>query len=408
VRPLAFLTGFGVSLAAILLVGEGFARFSLPRDIREHLTQGSAQKGPFRPDPVLGATYRSYEAFATENSMRLRQQGPLDWSTPTWLFFGNSFVQAEGMIAETMARLLPEMRIFALRENVLLPLRAAQARLLLEAGLRPERIFFVVLPIDLLQIGQRPLAFISVNEKGVIGTRLRWPDAPWGDLVSASRLATIAWIRSGRANGDPGFNKNLVATAPSPRVLDDLSRILGHLAESSYRFNVPVTIVAIPDRDQIFGRLSFRLQDEMRQMSRRLKLDFYDAHEPLLPVSDKRSLFLTDWHFLRARQHSSGAWPDRARSGPQAVMSFVKVEFFYFLPIAFGVWTLLRRNYAASLGWLLVASLLFYGFNQWWLILILISYCLADWLTGLWLQRTRWRRFALATGIGFNLLVLCF
>jgi hypothetical protein len=30
----------------------------------------------FRPDPVLGATYRSYEAFATENSMRLRQQGP--------------------------------------------------------------------------------------------------------------------------------------------------------------------------------------------------------------------------------------------------------------------------------------------------------------------------------------------
>jgi hypothetical protein len=89
-------------------------------------------------------------------------------------------------------------------------------------------------------------------------------------------------------------------------------------------------------------------------------------------------------------------------------MSFVKVEFFYFLPIAFGVWTLLRRNYAASLGWLLVASLLFYGFNQWWLILILISYCLVDWLTGLWLQRTRWRRFALATGIGFNLLVLCF
>jgi hypothetical protein len=62
------------------------------------------------------------------------------------LFFGNSFVQAEGMIAETMARLLPEMRIFALRENVLLPLRAAQARLLLEAGLRPERIFFVVPP----------------------------------------------------------------------------------------------------------------------------------------------------------------------------------------------------------------------------------------------------------------------
>lgn len=42
-----------LSLAAILLIGEGFARFSLPRDIREHLTHGSNQKGPFRPEVTL-------------------------------------------------------------------------------------------------------------------------------------------------------------------------------------------------------------------------------------------------------------------------------------------------------------------------------------------------------------------
>ena len=89
-------------------------------------------------------------------------------------------------------------------------------------------------------------------------------------------------------------------------------------------------------------------------------------------------------------------------------MSFVRIEFFYFLPIVFSGWLLLRRNYPASLGWLLVASLVFYGFNQWWLTLIIVSYCLVDWLTGLWLHRTARARLALAVGIGFNLLVLCF
>ena len=46
--------------------------------------------------------------------------------------------------------------------------------------------------------------------------------------------------------------------------------------------------------------------------------------------------------------------------------------------------------------------------TQWWLTLIIVSYCLVDWLTGLWLHRTARARLALAVGIGFNLLVLCF
>jgi len=89
-------------------------------------------------------------------------------------------------------------------------------------------------------------------------------------------------------------------------------------------------------------------------------------------------------------------------------MSFVRIEFVYFLPIVFVGWLLLRRHYAASLAWLLVASLVFYGFNQWWVISIIVSYCLVDWLTGLWLTRTARPRLALAVGVGFNLFVLCF
>jgi alginate O-acetyltransferase complex protein AlgI len=89
-------------------------------------------------------------------------------------------------------------------------------------------------------------------------------------------------------------------------------------------------------------------------------------------------------------------------------MSFAQIEFAYFIPIVFCVWLVVRRNYVASLTWLLIASLLFYSLNHWWVLPILLAYCLVDWLTGLWLKHTLRPRLALAVGIGFNLLVLCF
>ena len=89
-------------------------------------------------------------------------------------------------------------------------------------------------------------------------------------------------------------------------------------------------------------------------------------------------------------------------------MSFVQIAFAIFLPIVFGVWLLVRGHYAMAGTWLLAASLFFYGYRQWWVLSVILSYCLVDWLTGLWLQRTQHRRLALALGVGFNLLVLCF
>jgi alginate O-acetyltransferase complex protein AlgI len=89
-------------------------------------------------------------------------------------------------------------------------------------------------------------------------------------------------------------------------------------------------------------------------------------------------------------------------------MSFAQVEFAYFLPIVFGVWLLVRRNYRAAVAWLLVASLVFYGLNHWWMLPIIITYCLIDWSTGLWLKHTSHPRLVLAIGVGFNLLILSF
>ncbi len=89
-------------------------------------------------------------------------------------------------------------------------------------------------------------------------------------------------------------------------------------------------------------------------------------------------------------------------------MSFTQAEFAALLPIVFFGWLVVRNRYAIALAWLLAGSLFFYGFRQWWVLSVILGYCLVDWLTGIWLQRTQRRRLVLAAGVGFNLLVLCF
>jgi hypothetical protein len=289
--------GFAVALGAIFLIGEAYARLWPPRDIREHFGQGTSRAGIYRSDPQLGADYRSYDEFQSENAARLAALGPLHAATPAWLFFGNSFVQASGMMADTARRMRSDRRIFNLGRNVDLPLRAAQARQLLAAGLKPERIFFVLLPLDVAHIGKRPLSFVAVSPEGAITTRLRWPEPPWTTVVRGSRLAAIAWLRGGRADGDPGFDRRKVAATPSARVRGDLARILDHLAETSRRHGVPVTVIVLPDREQIFGRTGFGFQDTVRELSRSARFDFYDARTTLVEADDKRGLFLPDWHF---------------------------------------------------------------------------------------------------------------
>jgi len=279
------------------LIGEAFARLSLPRDIRQHFGQDATQERIYKPDPVLGADFRSYDDYRALNAAGLSRLGPLELRKPTWLLFGNSFVQGAGHLADTAERMLPDIRIFALRRFVDLPLRAAEARQLLSHGLRPQRIFFVMQPIDQLQIGKRPLSFIEVNAEGAITTRLRWPDPPWTSAVTASRLATIAWIRSGRSAGDPSFNIRRIAETPSPRMQQDLLRIFNHLGETSRRFKVPVTVVVLPDRAQVLGGAGFGFQEAVTELTRRAGIDFLDARRPFVETADKMSLYVPDWHF---------------------------------------------------------------------------------------------------------------
>jgi D-alanyl-lipoteichoic acid acyltransferase DltB (MBOAT superfamily) len=89
-------------------------------------------------------------------------------------------------------------------------------------------------------------------------------------------------------------------------------------------------------------------------------------------------------------------------------VSFVDKDFALFLPIVLALWLLVRRRYDLTVTYLVVASLVFYGFKHWWVLPIIGSYCLVDWFAGIRLQQSRRPRLVLAAAITFNLAVLSF
>ncbi len=155
----AALTACGTLLAAVLLGGFGelYLRFFPPPDYHAYLGEASPLRGPFAPDPGLGVAYRSWQAFCDDNPA-LQEYMPLGDSAdprPVWAFFGNSFVQASGMLADTARSHVADKCVFNLQRNEHLCVRLAQVRVLLEHGWQPERIFLVLMPLDVAPLGSR-------------------------------------------------------------------------------------------------------------------------------------------------------------------------------------------------------------------------------------------------------------
>ncbi|HWB60016.1 MAG TPA: hypothetical protein VG733_11025 [Chthoniobacteraceae bacterium] len=284
-------------VAAPLLLAEIYARARPPADIEVYRRDESALTGDYKGDAELGADYRSYDDFQRDYADRLRELGPLDSPRATWLWFGNSFVQAPTMLGDTAQAALPDVRMFYLRRNEQANIRVDQARLLLAHGLRPQHLIFVLLPIDIAGLGWHPLSSIYVNKSGAITYRVRMPKGPLAGLIAHSRLAFLAWVRSGEGAMDPRFHAAQVTEGLSPSILADLQAYTRNLGELSRKYGTPVTVLVIPNREQIFGKAHFFPQEAIAAMCRNEGIDCYDARDVFLNAPDKPGLFLPDWHF---------------------------------------------------------------------------------------------------------------
>jgi hypothetical protein len=299
-RQLRFAAGFLLAVVCLLAVAEAFLRRFPPRDLYPYLGEQSPLRGPYRPDADFATGYRTWEAFADENAERLAPYLPLGSGTdqrPMWALFGNSFFQAPGMLADHARRRLPDRVIFNLGKNEPLQVRFAQIKLLLEHGLKPERVFVELMPVDCAPLGEHPLWTTHVTSRGAITYTARPTIRPLAWLGSHSRLGLTALVRLGRYEGNPAFNRQKLYEGIHPTLLADLCHLFANLARVTGEWGVPVTVVLIPAYHQIAQGKSFNFQDTLSPMLRELGLDVCDPRDRFLACPDKKRLFIPDRHF---------------------------------------------------------------------------------------------------------------
>src|SRR5205823_11056984 len=88
-------------------LADAFLHYFPPRDLHPYLGEESPLVGLYASDEDFGITYRCWDAFCTDNAARLAPYLPFHDNPDrrnVWAFFGNSFVQAPGMLARSEER----------------------------------------------------------------------------------------------------------------------------------------------------------------------------------------------------------------------------------------------------------------------------------------------------------------
>lgn len=299
--------GFAAAFLGLMVAGELYLRCFPPKEFQTYLGDASPLSGPFRNDPAFAVQYRDWPTFTEVYRDTLTPYLPLSSmdspSKKVWAMFGNSFVQAPGMLADTARNELPGHRIFNLGRNELLFVRLAQIEMLLDNGLKPDRVFVALLPLDLWTFYLHSLNQTETNDRGAITYRARNPGGFIGWWVANSRLALTGWIRTNLHHAHPGFNPSRLPQGLSDDVLADVRYLFENLQRVTSKHGVPVTVILIPNYEQIVKGASFALQDQLTETFRSLGLDVCDVRAAFVNDSQKASLFIPDKHFsLRGNQ----------------------------------------------------------------------------------------------------------
>jgi len=294
----SFALGLLCPFAVLGGLAEAFLRYAPPDDLNMYLGESSQLEGDFVENPVWAVTYRSWEDFQADYEPQLAPHLPLSGhanSRPVWAFFGNSFIQAPGMLGDTVSREVPERRAFYLKRNELLPVRLAQIEMLLEAGLRPERIFVELMPIDTRTLLTHPLDSYSVTSAGALTYQPRIPGGLGRWSVEHSRLALAAWVRFFQ---DDRTNHYLDAVGDSLR--NDLDRMFGHLARTTSDRGIPVTIILIPVYEQTVETAGFAYNDSVIEILIAHGFDILDPRSAFTSHPNPRQLYVPDQHLSDA------------------------------------------------------------------------------------------------------------
>lgn len=292
-----FAAGFLVA-TLLLVAGEVGLRVAPPRTLQPYLPDDD-RPGPFQSDPYYGVQYGSWQAFRDDYADGLKPHEFLfDSPDPpkTWAMFGSSFVHAPGMLADTARQYVPNRHVVNLGRNELLYVRAAQIELLLAHGLRPERVVFAMQPLDAAVFARQTVAMVHAGPHGALAFDPRLPPVG-GGLVRHSRLALAGWVRADLQHAVPFYKPEELNDRVHPVIRAELHALFTRLRTVTARYDVPVTVLLIPNYEQIARRAGYAFQDEATRLATEAGLDVCDARGPFRDCPDKPALFVPDKHF---------------------------------------------------------------------------------------------------------------
>jgi hypothetical protein len=298
-RYCCFAAGLVLALGLLIGLAESYLRYFPPRDLHPYLGEESPLVGTWKADEEFGAAYVNWEAFAESNRGRLQPYLPLlnpQADERVWAFFGNSFVHAPGMLGDHTIEAARDRVIFKLGLNEPVPIRFAQIKLLLEKGLKPERILLSFMPVDCMVLGRFPLKTIHVTHKGALTYEPHLPEGPAGEIVQHSRIAFTTWVRTENHQGNSNYSHKHRYGAVEPVLLDDLRQLFGNLARVAKKHDVPVTVLLIPEFYQVVRGQGFGFQDDLGKLLREQGFDVIDPRQVFLEHPHPRDLYVPDYH----------------------------------------------------------------------------------------------------------------
>ncbi len=200
------------------------------------------------------------------------------------------------MLADTTRKYVPNRHVFNLGRNEFVYIRAAQIDLLLEHGLRPERILFELMPLDISVLGRHTFEMVHAGKGGALAYEPRLPPIG-GAIVRDSRLALAGWVRADLQIAIPFFNPNHMTKWMDPVLIDQSRHLFECIANVTRRHHVPVTVLLIPNWEQVTKGQPYAFQDALTPIATEVGFDVLDVRDPFRNYPDKAALFIPDKHF---------------------------------------------------------------------------------------------------------------
>lgn len=288
------LVGFVGAVLLCALPAEMFLRYFPPA---ETFPGFQSSVGILAADAHFGVGYRSWEAFRAQNAADLASLlTPIEPDhRPAWIFLGNSFVHGPGMLVDHVRLAVPSRLVATLHRSDPLPLRCAQLALLEVHAPRVERMFAPLSTVDLLGLGEQPLATLRISADGALSYAPRLPPEPWAWMIRHSGLAAAAWSRTGRQRGNPEFDKRALDLRIDEPLRSDLHTLFANLARAVD--GLPLTVILIPSYQQLVRNVGDGFQQHLRALLQPLGYDVFDPLPALRRHPHPEELFLPDKHF---------------------------------------------------------------------------------------------------------------